>query len=57
MKKIFLTLILLLCVVLIGCDTNKVVSIEAEDIYGCIDNFNITNYSFNTFFNRFFNTI
>lgn len=46
MKKIFLTLILLLCVVLIGCDTDKVVSIEAEDIYGCIDNFNITNYSF-----------
>lgn len=45
MKKIFVLLTFLMFIFLTGCGS-KVVSIEADDIVACIENFNITDYTF-----------
>ena len=45
MKKILLFILLLLCIILTGC-SSKITDIKVNDITACIDNFNITDYSF-----------
>ena len=44
MKKISLIIILLFTILLVGCG-NKVQELVIDDIYACIDIFNITDYS------------
>ena len=46
MKKILLVLILLVFVCLVGCGGSKVKDIEVEDITACVDNFDVTAYTF-----------
>ncbi len=44
MKKLILLITLIICMFLTGCAA-KVVDIQVDDIYGCVENFDITKYT------------